>query len=80
MNARQKDKHQRLRIAQSLYRKKKHRNSNKDKESKVWTLFMVLSVLLALIILTITELYHIDGGVSLPGFIRKAAEMITHIF
>ena len=79
MNSAKQDKNQRLRIAQGLYRKKKHRNI-KYKDSKKWTVFMVTSVLLALCILIITELYYIDSGVSLPGFLKKMAEAFNLIF
>ncbi|MGG4166463.1 hypothetical protein ABEW00_03145 [Rossellomorea vietnamensis] len=79
MSSAKQDKNQRLRIAQSLYRMKKHRNK-KYKESKMWTAFMVISVLVALCILIITELYYIDSGISLPGFLKKMAEAFNLIF
>lgn len=78
MNSAKQDKNQRLRIAQGLYRKKKHRNI-KYKESKMWSAFLVISVLLALCILIITEVYYIDSGVSLPGFFKKMAEALNLI-
>ena len=78
MNSAKQDKNQRLRIAQSLYRMKKHRNK-KYKESKMWTAFMFISILLALCILIITELYYIDRGESLPRFLKKMAEAFNLI-
>ncbi|MCR8848432.1 hypothetical protein NQ095_08465 [Rossellomorea sp. SC111] len=79
MNSSKEDKNQRLRIAQGLYRKKKHRNI-KYIESKMWSAVLVISVLLALCILIITELYYIDSGVSLPGYLKKMAEAFNLIF
>ncbi|CAN7280813.1 hypothetical protein [Rossellomorea sp. LjRoot5] len=79
MNSAKQDKNQRLRIAQGLYRKKKHRNI-KYKESKLWSAVLVISVLLALCILIITELYYIDSGVALPGFLKKMAEAFNLVF
>ncbi|OXS59565.1 hypothetical protein B1B00_11510 [Bacillus sp. DSM 27956] len=78
MNSAKQDKNQRLRIAQSLYRMKNRRNI-KYKESKLWTAFIIISVLLALCILIITELYYIDSGESLPGFLKKMAEALNLI-
>ncbi|MCC5801898.1 hypothetical protein [Rossellomorea vietnamensis] len=79
MNSAKKDKNQRLRIAQSFYRKKKHRNI-KYKESKLWSAILFISVLIALCVLIITELYYIDNGVSLPVFLRNMAEVFNLIF
>lgn len=79
MNSAKKDKNQRLRIAQSLYRKKKHRNI-KYKEGKLWSTVLFISVLIALCVLIITELYYIDNGVSLPVFLRNMAEAFNLIF
>ncbi|WGG44609.1 hypothetical protein [Rossellomorea sp. DA94] len=78
MNSAKQDKNQRLRIAQSIYRKKKHRNI-KYKESKLWSAVLIIFVMLALCILIITESYYIDSGGSLPGFLKRMAEAFNLI-
>ncbi|RBP04440.1 hypothetical protein DET59_106232 [Rossellomorea aquimaris] len=77
MNAHKQDKNQRMRMAQSLYRKKKH-NERKFKDSKVWTVFIVIAIVFSLFFLIVSELYFMDSGVPVPGFFRKIAEDLNN--
>jgi hypothetical protein len=81
MNSDKQDKNQRLRIAQSFYRKKKYKNVKKDRDSKIWTIFIVISVLVSLVFLIISELYFIDRGFPSPSeFISKIAATFNRVF
>jgi hypothetical protein len=73
MNADKQDKNQRLRMVQSLYRKKKHNEVKRDEDrnSKIWTVFIVISVLFALFILITNELVVVDPGIPIPEFLLK---------
>jgi uncharacterized Rmd1/YagE family protein len=71
MNSDKQEKNQRLRIAQSSYRKNKHKHVKRDEESKTWTVIMIISVFIALFILIITELVFMDQGIPIPEFLSK---------
>jgi Trk-type K+ transport system membrane component len=79
MNADKQDKNQRLRMAQSLYRKRKYKNVKRD--SKIWTIFIVIAVLVSLLFLIINELYFIDRGFPSPSeLISKIAATFNRVF
>ncbi|MBN8191852.1 hypothetical protein JI667_06775 [Bacillus sp. NTK074B] len=79
MNADKQDKHQQQRRAQSLYRKKKHKKGRRSSDNKLWAVLIVLAVVLALWVLTITEVYYIDDDGSVPRVLRKLAESFNLI-
>jgi hypothetical protein len=81
MNADKQDKNQRLRMAQSLYRKRKYNNAKRDRDSKIWTIFIVIAVLVSLLFLIINELYFIDRGFPSPSeLISKIAATFNRVF
>jgi hypothetical protein len=63
-NSDKQDKNQRLRMAQSLYRKKNNKNVNLAGDSKTWTVVFGVSTLIGFLILIICEIFFIDRGVS----------------
>ena len=79
MNADKQDKYQQQRRVQSLYRKKNHQKGRRYKDSKLWTVFIVIAVILALCVLAITEVYYIDDDGSVPRVLRKLAESFNFI-
>jgi hypothetical protein len=74
MNSSKQDKNQRLRVAQSLYRKKKHKNVRRVEDSRIWTVVFWISALIGFLILFISEIFFIDRGVPLPAILSKLAE------
>jgi hypothetical protein len=80
MNTNRQDKNQRLRMAQSLYRKKKRKSLKKDEGSKLWALLIVSFFLVALFILTINELTVADPATPVPEFLSKFLSKISAAF
>ncbi|WP_335870929.1 hypothetical protein [Bacillus sp. 2205SS5-2] len=81
MNADKQDKNQRLRMAQSLYRKRKYKNVKRDRDRKIWTIFIVIAVLVSLLFLIINELYFIDRGFPSPSeLFSKIAATFNRVF
>jgi hypothetical protein len=66
-----KDGNQRLRFVQGLYRKKKHKKVKRDEDSKLWTVFFWISILIAFFIFIISEIFLLDRGVPLPEILSK---------
>ncbi|WP_226673416.1 hypothetical protein [Rossellomorea aquimaris] len=79
MNADKQDKNQRQRMLQSMYRQKKHQKVRRYKDSKLWTVLMVVAVVLALCVLIVTEVYYIEDDGSVPKVLRKLAESFNCI-
>jgi hypothetical protein len=71
MNVDKQEKNQRLRMAQSLYRKKKLKKVKRDEGSKIWTVFIIISVLFALFILVTNELIVVDPSIPIPEFLYE---------
>jgi hypothetical protein len=71
MNSAKQDKTQRQRFAQSLYRKKKHKNVRIDEGNKIWTVVFWISAFIGFLILIISEIFFIDRGVPLPEILTK---------
>jgi hypothetical protein len=80
MNSDKQDKNQRLRMAQSLYRKKKHKNVRRDEGSKIWTVVFWISALSGFLILIISEIFFIDRGVPLPEILSKLLATFHRVF
>jgi hypothetical protein len=80
MNSDKQDKNQRLRMAQSLYRKKKNKNVFRSGDSKTWTVFFWVSALIGFLILIISEIFFIDRGVPLPEILSKLAATFHRVF
>jgi hypothetical protein len=80
MDADKQDKNERQRIAQSLYRKKKHKNVKTNEDSKIWAVFIVISVLFALFILITNELVVVDPGIPIPEFLSKFLSKLAATF
>jgi hypothetical protein len=74
------DRNQRQRFVQGLYRKKKHKNVRRNEDSKIWTMIFWISVLIAFVVLIICEVFFIDRGVPLPGFLSKLAAAFQRVF
>jgi hypothetical protein len=74
------DENQKLRFVQGLYRKKKHKNVKRDEDSKIWTVFFWISVLIGFVILIISEIFFIDRGVPLPEFLSKLVVTFHRVF
>jgi hypothetical protein len=71
------DKNQRLRFAQSLYRKRKHKKVERNEVSKTWTVFMVVIFVIALFFLVMGELFFMDSGIPIPEFFKRIAENLN---
>jgi hypothetical protein len=80
MNSDKQDKNQRLRMAQSLYRKKKRKNVRRDEGSKIWTVVFWISALSGFLILIISEIFFIDRGVPLPEILSKLLANFHRVF
>lgn len=80
MNFNKQEKNQRLRIAQSLYRKKKHKKVKRNNVSKAWTVFIVSFFVMALLFLVISELFFMDAGIPIPEFFKKIANDLNNSF
>jgi uncharacterized BrkB/YihY/UPF0761 family membrane protein len=78
MNTDKQEENQRLRIAQSLYRKKKHKKLKRNTVNKTWTVIMVVFIVIALIFLVIGELYFMDAGIPIPDFLKKIANDLNN--
>jgi hypothetical protein len=80
MNSDKQDKNQRLRMVQSLHRKKKHKNVRRDEDSKIWTVVFWISALIGFLILIISEIFFIDRGVPLPEILSNLAATFHRVF
>jgi hypothetical protein len=77
MNVDKQEKNQRLRMAQSLYRKKKLKKVKRDEGSKIWTVLIIISVLFALFILVTNELIVVDPSIPIPEFLSEFLSKIA---